>query len=174
MSDLKLLYYPDRRLRLIAKPVTEINKKIKKIINNMIYTMHQKEGIGLAATQVDIQLQIIVINVMQKKDTDLVLINPKILKKEGNISIQEGCLSIPEYRAFIPRFNYIKVQSIDQYGETIEIEAQSIMSICIQHEIDHLQGKLFIDYLSKFKKDRIKKKFEKFKKQQIKSLRESS
>ncbi|AEO08265.1 peptide deformylase [Buchnera aphidicola] len=164
MSCLQILYYPDTRLRLIAKPVTEINKNTKKIINNMIDTMHEKEGIGLAATQVNIQLQIIVINIMQKKDTNLVLINPKIIQKEGHISIQEGCLSIPEYRASIPRFNYIRVKSINQYGEKKEIEAKSIMSVCIQHEIDHLQGKLFIDYLSKFKKDRIEKKFQKLKK----------
>ncbi|AEO08828.1 peptide deformylase [Buchnera aphidicola str. Ak (Acyrthosiphon kondoi)] len=161
MSLLKILYYPDTRLRLIAKPVNEVNKKIKKIVNNMIDTMYQEEGIGLAATQVNIQLQIIVINTMEEEKNNLVLINPKIIKKEGNISIEEGCLSIPEYRASIPRYNYIKVQAINIYGEKIEIEAESILSICIQHEIDHLQGKLFIDYLSKFKRERIQKKIQK-------------
>ena len=132
----------------------------------MIDTMYQEEGIGLAATQVNIQLQIIVINTMEKEKNNLVLINPKIIKKEGSISIEEGCLSIPKYRTSVPRYNYIKVQAINFYGEEIEIETESIVSICIQHEIDHLKGKLFIDYLSKFKRDRIQKKIKKFKKMQ--------
>ncbi|CAL4326548.1 peptide deformylase [Buchnera aphidicola] len=164
MSFLKILYYPDERLRLIAKPVNKINKKIKNIASNMIDTMQKEEGIGLAATQVNIQLQIIVINKMEKNKNNLVLINPKIIKKSGNISIEEGCLSIPEYRASVPRANYIKVQAINLDGEKIEIETDSIISICIQHEIDHLKGKLFIDYLSKFKQERLKKKFEKIEK----------
>lgn len=163
MSFLKILYYPDARLRLIAEPVNKVNKKIQKIAKNMIDTMYKEEGIGLAATQVNIQLQIIVVNTTKNKN-NLVLINPEIIKKEGNISIEEGCLSIPEYRAFVPRSNYIKVQAINLYGEKIEIEAESIISICIQHEIDHLKGKLFIDYLSKFKRERIRKKCAKLKK----------
>ncbi len=168
MSLLKILYYPDKRLRLIAEPVNLINKKIQHIANNMIETMYKEEGIGLAATQVNIQLQIIVIHTMEKKQDHLVLINPKIIKKKGNISIEEGCLSIPEYRASVPRSNYIKVQAINLCGEKIEIEAHSIVSVCIQHEIDHLQGKLFIDYLSKFKKERIQKKFKKINKKRNK------
>jgi len=167
MSLFNILYYPDKRLRLIAKPVYEINQKIKNIAQNMINTMHHKEGIGLAATQVNIQLQIIVINTIDQKKNNLVLINPKIIKKEGNISIEEGCLSIPEYRASVSRSNYIQVQAINLNGEEIEIKAESIMSICIQHEIDHLQGKLFIDYLSELKRERIRKKFEKLKKLKI-------
>ncbi|ACL30286.1 peptide deformylase [Buchnera aphidicola str. APS (Acyrthosiphon pisum)] len=164
MSLLKILYYPDIRLRILAKPVKEINKKIQKIANDMIDTMYQEEGIGLAATQVNIPLQIIVVNTMEQKKNNLVLINPKIIKKEGDISIEEGCLSIPEYQASIPRSNYIQVQAVNLDGEKIEIEAKSILSICIQHEIDHLKGKLFIDYLSKFKRERIQKKFEKINK----------
>lgn len=172
MSVLKILYYPDHRLRLIAKPVKQINQKIKKIINNMIYTMHQEDGIGLAATQVNIQLQIIVTNTMSQQKKNLVLINPEIIYKEGHISIEEGCLSIPEYRASVPRFNYIKVQALNQNGEKIEMEATSIMSICIQHEIDHLKGKLFIDYLSQLKQERIKKKFKKlYKQKNIKGIK---
>ncbi|QCI20039.1 MAG: peptide deformylase [Buchnera aphidicola (Brevicoryne brassicae)] len=165
MSFLKILYYPDKRLRLKAKPINKIDTNIKNIAKNMIDTMYRKEGIGLAATQVNIQLQIIVIKKMEEQNNNLILINPVILKKEGQISIEEGCLSIPEYRAIIPRSNYIKVQAINIDGKKIEIEAQSIVSICIQHEIDHLHGKLFIDYLSKFKKDRIQKKFKKIEKQ---------
>lgn len=164
MSVLKILHYPDNRLRIVAKPIKKINKKIYEIAHNMIDTMIQEEGIGLAATQVNIQLQIIVINKIIEKKDNLILINPKIIEKEGNISIEEGCLSIPEYRAFIPRFDYIKVQAMNIKGKEIEIKANSILSICIQHEIDHLKGKLFIDYLSQFKKERLLKKIKKIKK----------
>lgn len=163
MSLLKILYYPDTRLRLIAKPIDKINQEIKKIANDMLDTMYEENGIGLAATQVNIQLQIIVVKKMETQKNNLILINPKIIKKEGSISIKEGCLSIPEYRAFIPRYNYIKVQAINLHGKKIEIEAKEIVSICIQHEIDHLEGKLFIDYLSKLKQERIQKKFQKIK-----------
>ncbi|WP_295164141.1 peptide deformylase [uncultured Buchnera sp.] len=164
MSVLKILQYPDQRLRLIAKPIKKITKEIHKIANNMIDTMYQEEGIGLAATQVNIQLQIIVINKINQKEDHLILINPKIIERKGTVSIEEGCLSIPEYRAFVPRFNYIKIQALNLNGDKKEIEADSILSICIQHEIDHLNGKLFIDYLSELKKERILKRINKIKK----------
>ncbi|WP_422667383.1 peptide deformylase [Buchnera aphidicola] len=164
MSSFKILHYPDQRLRNIAQPVNNINQEIYNIVNNMIKIMHQEEGIGLAATQINIPLQIIVINIIETKNTDLILINPKITDRKGLISIEEGCLSIPEYRAFIPRSNYIKIEAMNIYEKKIEIEAESILSICIQHEIDHLIGKLFIDYLSDLKKNRINKKFHKLKK----------
>ncbi|QCI25114.1 peptide deformylase [Buchnera aphidicola (Rhopalosiphum padi)] len=164
MSVLKILQYPDQRLRLIAKPIKKITKEIHNIANNMIDTMYQEEGIGLAAIQVNIQLQIIVINKINQKEDHLILINPKIIERKGSISIEEGCLSIPEYRAFVPRFNYIKIQALNLNGDKKEIEADSILSICIQHEIDHLNGKLFIDYLSELKKERILKRINKIKK----------
>ncbi|AYN24594.1 peptide deformylase [Buchnera aphidicola] len=164
MSVLKILHYPDPRLRLIAKPVSNITKEIRIIASNMIDTMYQEEGIGLAATQVNIQLQIIVINKTNQRENNLILINPKIIEKKGSSSIEEGCLSIPEYRAFVPRFNYIKIEAINLNGNKIKIEADSILSICIQHEIDHLNGKLFIDYLSALKKERFLKKIKKIKK----------
>ncbi|ANZ22681.1 peptide deformylase [Buchnera aphidicola (Diuraphis noxia)] len=170
MSVLKILHYPDTRLRLIAKPVKQVDKNIKNIISNMIDTMYQEEGIGLAATQVNIQLQIVVIKKMEEQKNNLILINPIIIQKKGHISIEEGCLSIPEYRAITPRSKYIKVQAINIYGKKIEVESESIISICIQHEIDHLNGKLFIDYLSQFKKDRIEKKFKKIQKKQENNL----
>lgn len=168
MSVLKILRYPNQQLRLIAKPVIKINSKVHNIIDNMIETMHQEEGIGLAATQVDIQLQIVVISKLDQKKDNLILINPKIIEKKGSISIEEGCLSIPEYRAFVPRSNYIKVQALNSHGNNIEIEANSLLSICIQHEVDHLQGKLFIDYLSELKKSRIQKKIKKINKRKNK------
>ena len=170
MSVLKILQYPDQRLRLIAKPIKKINQEIYNIANNMIDTMLQEEGIGLAATQVNIQLQIIVIQKTNQKRNNLILINPKIVEKKGNISIEEGCLSIPEYRALVPRFDYIKIQATNLNGNRIEMEAKSILSICIQHEIDHLNGKLFIDYLSELKRERLLKKINKIKKNRNKFL----
>ncbi|QIQ41493.1 MAG: peptide deformylase [Buchnera aphidicola (Aphis urticata)] len=164
MSVLKILQYPNPKLRLIAQPVNIITKEIKKLTCNMLDTMYEKEGIGLAAPQVNVQLQIVVISKENFKQDHLILINPKIVEKQGNISIQEGCLSIPEYRAFIPRSDYIKVKAINLFGKEIEIEAKSILSICIQHEIDHLQGRLFIDYLSLLKRERIEKKIKKYRK----------
>ncbi|QNS01672.1 MAG: peptide deformylase [Buchnera aphidicola (Pentalonia nigronervosa)] len=160
MSHFKILHYPDQRLRIVAKPVKNINKNIKNITKNMIYIMNQENGIGLAATQINVQLQIIVIyaTIKQKKNI-LTLINPQIIKKNGCISVEEGCLSIPEYRAFVPRSNYITVQAINLSGKNVKIEAESITSICIQHEIDHLNGKLFIDYLPTAQQQEIYKKF---------------
>ena len=164
MSVLKILEYPDKRLRIIAKPVLEVNKKIQIIIKNMFETMYYKDGIGLAATQVNIPLKIIVINKIDPLIHPLVLINPKIIKQSGTISTQEGCLSIPNYQARITRFNKITVSALNYFGQKIELHINSILSICIQHEIDHLQGKLFIDYLSHLKQQRILKKIKKQKK----------
>lgn len=164
MSVLKILQYPDSRLRIVAKPINIITQEIKKLAYNMLDTMYIKEGIGLAATQVNVHLQMIVISKENSKQENFILINPRIIKKQGNISIKEGCLSIPEYRAFIPRSDYIKVKAINLFGKEIEIEAHSILSVCIQHEIDHLQGKLFIDYLSLLKQERIEKKIRKINK----------
>lgn len=164
MSVLKILQYPDQRLRLIAKPINKITKAIKNLAYNMLDTMYTNEGIGLAATQVNIQLQMIVVSKENLKKEHLILVNPRIVEQKGNISIQEGCLSIPEYRAFIPRSDYIKVKALNLFGKEIEIEANSIFSVCIQHEIDHLKGKLFIDYLSLLKKERIEKKINKINK----------
>ncbi|ALD15420.1 peptide deformylase [Buchnera aphidicola (Aphis glycines)] len=161
MSVLKILQYPNSQLRCIAQPVSIITKEIKTFTYNMLDTMYENEGIGLAATQVNVQLQIVVISKENFKQDHLILINPKIIEKKGNVSIQEGCLSIPEYRDFVPRSDYIKVKATNLFGKEIEIEAKSILSICIQHEIDHLKGILFIDYLSSLKKERIKKKFQK-------------
>ncbi|HET9678739.1 MAG: peptide deformylase [Buchnera aphidicola (Tetraneura akinire)] len=157
MSILNLIYYPDNRLRTLSKPVKKIDKEIKKLISDMFETMYFNEGIGLAAPQVGINLEIITINLKKKKE--IVLINPKIIDQSLESSyLEEGCLSIPNQRAKIKRNNFIKIEALNILGKKIEISAQSLLSICIQHEIDHLNGKLFIDYLSNFKKERIKKK----------------
>ena len=158
MAILKILQYPDKRLRVIAKPVKIINQKIQKIIDDMFETMLHKEGIGLAATQVDIPLQIIVISKIQNTYNPLVLINPKIINQHGIIKTEEGCLSLPQHRAIIQRYKYITIQSLNYFGKSIEIKTNDMLSICIQHEIDHLIGKLFIDHLSLLKKNVIKKK----------------
>lgn len=163
MSVLKILKYPDDRLRIIAKPIWNVDKKIQTIIKNMFETMYYKNGIGLAATQVNIPLQIIVIDKIDSSlSNPLTLINPKIIKKNGFISTQEGCLSIPNYYAQIPRADKITVSALNYFGKKIEINTSSILSICIQHEIDHLLGKLFIDYLSNLKQQRIMKKIKKY------------
>lgn len=157
MSILKILYYPDKRLRIIAKVVKKIDKEILSIINSMLDTMYFLNGIGLAATQVNIHMQIIVIDISEKRNKPLIFINPKILEKSGLISVEEGCLSIPNQSTYIQRYKKIKISALDKYGSVIEITAKNLLSICIQHETDHLFGKLFIDYLSPIKRQLISK-----------------
>ncbi|XZQ55183.1 MAG: peptide deformylase [Arsenophonus sp.] len=147
MSLLNILYYPDERLRKVAKPVKKINAEIKDIVNNMFETMYKKEGIGLAATQINFHKRIIVIDISESHNKKLLLINPFILKKYGEIGIEEGCLSIPEQRAFVLRSKWIKIKALDINGNIFQLEADDLLAICIQHEIDHLNGKLFIDYI---------------------------
>lgn len=160
MSILKILNFPDKKLRIIAKPVKKINKTILKIIKDMFETMYNEKGIGLAATQVDVNLQIIVIDISDLQNNPLVLINPKILKKSNSlINMQEGCLSIPNHTESINRYKDIIVSAFDDNYSHLKIKASNLFSVCIQHEIDHLYGKLFIDYLSPLKRQRIYKKF---------------
>ncbi|MEQ4543383.1 MAG: peptide deformylase, partial [Pantoea agglomerans] len=135
------------------------------IVDDMFETMYAEEGIGLAATQVDIHQRIIVIDVSESREERLVLINPELLEKSGETGIEEGCLSIPEQRAFVPRAERVKVRALDREGKSFELEASELLAICIQHEIDHLEGKLFIDYLSPLKRQRIKNKLEKLARQ---------
>ncbi|MGP1930634.1 MAG: peptide deformylase [Arsenophonus sp. ET-YP4-MAG3] len=151
MSVLNILYYPDKRLRKIAKLVKKIDAKIQHIINDMFDTMYEEEGIGLAATQVNIHQRIIVIDISESRNEKLILINPVILKTYGKIEIEEGCLSIPKQRAFVPRAKWIKIKALDINGKIFKLEIDNLLAICIQHEIDHLNGKLFIDYLSVLK-----------------------
>jgi len=161
MSVLHILHFPDDRLRIHAKPVKEVNAHIKQIVDDMFETMYVEEGIGLAATQVDIHQRIIVIDVSEDRDQQLVLINPELLEKSGETGIEEGCLSIPEQRALVPRAERVKVRALDREGNPFELEADDLLAICIQHEMDHLVGKLFVDYLSPLKRQRIRQKMEK-------------
>ncbi|PWC14821.1 peptide deformylase [Brenneria roseae subsp. roseae] len=165
MSVLQVLHFPDERLRITAKPVKEVNADIQRIVDDMFDTMYEEEGIGLAATQVDIHQRIIVIDVSEERDQRLVLINPELLEKSGDTGIEEGCLSIPETRALVPRAERVKVRALDREGNAFELEADGLLAICIQHEMDHLVGKLFIDYLSPLKRQRIRQKLEKLAKQ---------
>lgn len=142
MSVLQVLHFPDERLRKIAAPVKEVNADIQRIVDDMFETMYAEEGIGLAATQVDIHQRIIVIDVSENRDQRLVLINPELLEKSGETGIEEGCLSIPEQRALVPRAAQVKIRALDREGKPFELEADDLLAICIQHEMDHLMGKL--------------------------------
>ena len=157
MSVLQVLHIPDERLRKVAKPVEEVNAEIQRIVDDMFETMYAEEGIGLAATH----QRIIVIDVSENRDERLVLINPELLEKSGETGIEEGCLSIPEQRALVPRAEKVKIRALDRDGKPFELEADGLLAICIQHEMDHLVGKLFMDYLSPLKQQRIRQKVEK-------------
>lgn len=161
MSVLQVLYSPDHRLRKIAEPVKKVNANTRIIIDDMFETMYAEEGIGLAATQVDIHQRIIVIDISNNRNHPRVLINPTLLEKRGNIRIKEGCLSLPKQRALVPRAGYVKVHALDCNGKLFKLEAEDLLAICIQHEMDHLVGTLFIDHLSSLKSQRIRKKLEK-------------
>ncbi|WP_419209139.1 peptide deformylase [Photobacterium leiognathi subsp. mandapamensis] len=163
MSVLQVLTFPDERLRTVAKPVEAITPEIQTIIDDMLETMYDEEGIGLAATQVDIHQRIVVIDISETRDQPMVLINPEITEKRGEDGIEEGCLSVPGARALVPRAAEVSVTALDRNGDTISFDADELLAICIQHELDHLAGKLFVDYLSPLKRQRIKQKLEKIK-----------
>ncbi|MCV2528802.1 MAG: peptide deformylase [Candidatus Lightella neohaematopini] len=156
MSILKILYFPNKLLKKKASLVSKIDRDINKIINDMFETMYISKGIGLAATQVSINKCIIVIDISKKHNQQLVLINPKIIKRTGKIIMEESCLSIPNISAPVIRSEKIILQSLNYYGKLFELQAESLLSVCIQHEIDHLNGLLFIDRLSLSKKNYIR------------------
>ena len=158
---LDILKYPDKRLRTIAKPVISVDKAIKKQVKDMFETMYAAPGIGLAATQVNFHQRIIVIDISDQCNEPICLINPEVIEKSGEIQCEEGCLSVPDYYENVIRANDIKVKALNQDGETFELEASEMLSVCIQHEIDHLDGILFVDHLSKLKQKRLKTKTEK-------------
>ena len=158
---LNILKYPDKRLRTIAKPVVSVDETIRQQVKDMFETMYEAPGIGLAATQVNFHQRIIVIDISDQCNEPICLINPEVIEKSGEIQWEEGCLSVPDYYENVIRANEIKVQALNQNGETFELEASEMLSVCIQHEIDHLDGILFVDHLSKLKQKRLKKKTEK-------------
>lgn len=158
MAILDILHFPDKRLRTVAKPVKEVDDSIRKLVDDMFETMYLAPGIGLAATQVNVHQQIIVIDVSENKEQPLCLINPEIINEEGTESCDEGCLSVPDVYEKVERAEKVTVKALDQNGEEYTLQANELLSVCIQHEIDHLKGKLFVDYLSPLKLQRIKKR----------------
>lgn len=165
MAILEVLHFPDDRLKKVAQPVQEITPATQIIIDNMLATMYAEEGIGLAAVQVNILQRIVVIDTSEKRNQPLTFINPVITATSGESGIEEGCLSVPESRAFIPRAEFVTVTALDRDGNEFTLETDGLLAICLQHELDHLNGKLFIDYLSPLKQQRIRKKLEKLARQ---------
>lgn len=163
MSVLQVLTLPDDRLRTVAKPVKEVTPEIQKFVDDMIETMYDEEGIGLAATQVDFHQRIVVIDISETRDEPMVLINPEIIEKRGEDGIEEGCLSVPGARALVPRAAEVTVKALDRDGKEYTFDADDLLAICVQHELDHLEGKLFVDYLSPLKRKRIQDKLAKIK-----------
>ena len=161
MSILTILEFPDERLRKKAAVVKTVDDKIKKLVDDMLETMYQSHGVGLAATQVDIHQRVIVIDVSEEKDAPLFLINPEIIEKDGIKESEEGCLSVPGFFEKVKRAEHIRVKALNREGQSFEFEARDLLAVCVQHEIDHLNGKLFVDYISSLKRQRIKKKLEK-------------
>jgi peptide deformylase len=162
MAILEILEYPDKRLRTIAKPVTEVTDNLRKVIDDMFETMYEAPGIGLAATQVNVHLRIVTMDLSEDKDEPLVFINPEVTVLDGELeSMQEGCLSVPGFYEDVTRIEHCLVKALDRNGEPFELEARGLLAVCIQHEIDHLEGKLMVDYLSPLKRNRIKSKLEK-------------
>ena len=161
MPTLEILHYPNPRLRNSAKPVEKFDKELEEFAENMLETMYHSSGIGLAATQVGVSQRVIVIDVSEDRDQPLCLINPEILEQEGEEVSEEGCLSVPSVYEKVARAERVKIKAQDKSGESIEMDASGVLAVCIQHEIDHLDGKLFIDYLSGLKRQRIRKKMEK-------------
>jgi peptide deformylase len=158
MARLPILEYPDPRLRIRAEPVTKVDAEIKQIAADMLETMYAAPGIGLAATQVDFHKRLIVLDISEERNRPYCLINPEIVEREGAINSEEGCLSVPGTFDYVDRARKIKVRALDTDGEPFELEAEDALAVCIQHEMDHLEGKLFVDYLSEMKRQRLKKK----------------
>ena len=161
MARLEILEFPDPRLRTRAAPVGEVDASIRQLVDDMLETMYDAEGIGLAATQVDVHKRVVVMDISEARNEPRVLINPEIELLGGSVDSQEGCLSVPGYYESVDRNESIRLRALDRDGSPYELEAEGLLAVCIQHECDHLLGKLFVDYLSGLKRQRIRKKLEK-------------
>lgn len=168
MALLEILNYPDDRLHTVAKPVKVVDDSIRQLIKDMAETMYAAPGIGLAATQVDQHIQLLLVDTSETKDDLKVFINPKIIGTDGEQDYEEGCLSVPGVYETVTRAENIKVQALDANGKPFTLNADGLLSVCIQHEMDHLLGKVFVDYLSNFKRNRIKTKMKKLKRERNK------
>jgi peptide deformylase len=158
MARLPILEYPDPRLRIRAEPVTKFDIELKTLVADLFETMYAAPGIGLAATQVDVHKRLLVCDIGAESKQPYCLINPEIVSAEGKTNSEEGCLSVPEYYDFVDRAAVIRVRAFDTEGKPFELTAEGMLAVCIQHEMDHLEGKLFVDYLSELKRERLKKK----------------
>jgi peptide deformylase len=161
MALLSILHYPDPRLYRIAAPVEQVNDRIRQLVRDMAQTMYAAPGIGLAATQVDVHEQVIVMDVSETHDRLQVFINPRILEARGEAESEEGCLSVPGIYEQVTRAQWIKVRALDTQGKPFTLEAEGLLGVCIQHEMDHLKGKVFVEYLSRLKQSRIAAKLKK-------------
>ncbi|MDH5649937.1 MAG: peptide deformylase [Gammaproteobacteria bacterium] len=161
MAIRNILHYPDSRLRTQAKPVPEVDDAIRQLIDDMAETMYDAPGIGLAATQINVHLRIVVIDITREHNQLHVFINPEIIDRQGEETMEEGCLSVPGIYEPVTRAEKITVKALDKNGAPFELEVEGLLAVCIQHEIDHLDGKVFVDYLSRLKQQRIQKKLEK-------------
>ncbi|HEV2430249.1 MAG TPA: peptide deformylase [Burkholderiales bacterium] len=161
MSRLNILRYPDARLHKAAAPVTVFDDSLRKLVADMVETMYAAPGIGLAAIQVDVAKQVIVVDVSERRDSLVVLVNPEILEATGVSDIEEGCLSVPGIYELVERAERVKVRAHDQSGKPFTLEAQGLLAVCIQHEMDHLKGKVFVEHLSQLKQQRIRAKLAK-------------
>ena len=169
-----ILEYPDPRLRTKAQPVSEFTPALRALADDLLETMYAAPGIGLAATQIDVHQRMIVIDVSEERDQPLVLVNPEILAREGSTRVEEGCLSVPEIFEEVERATHVRLRYQDLSGERIERECDELLAVCVQHEIDHLEGKLFVDYLSDLRRERIRKKLEKERKEKSARARGSA
>ncbi|HET9735598.1 MAG TPA: peptide deformylase [Burkholderiales bacterium] len=161
MPLLNILRYPDARLHKVASPVTVFDESLKKLVGDMTETMYAAPGVGLAATQVDVHKQVIVLDVSERHDSLVVLVNPEIVEATGVSDIEEGCLSVPGVYDIVERAERVKVRAFDQNGNPFTLEAQGLLAVCIQHEMDHLKGKVFVEHLSQLKQQRVRAKLAK-------------
>ncbi len=161
MALLKIVHYPDPRLRKVAQPIANVDDEIRTLIGDMAETMYAAPGIGLAATQVDRHVRLILVDISETKDDLQVFINPEIIEASGKSEHEEGCLSVPGIYDTVTRPERIRVRALNSQGQPFELEADGLLAVCIQHEIDHLEGKVFVEYLSRLKQDRILKKMKK-------------
>ena len=157
MARLSILRYPDSRLYTVARPVTEVDERIRRLVDDMLETMYDAEGVGLAATQVDVHERVIVIDTSEARDTPIVLINPELIETSDEMMLgDEGCLSVPEIYDKVKRHARVTVRALNRDGQSYEFTAEGLLSVCVQHEMDHLLGKVFVEYLSPLKRSRIK------------------
>jgi len=161
MAIRDILHYPDPRLRNRAEPVERVDDAIRQLLDDMLETMYAAPGIGLAAIQVNVPIRAITIDISERSDRPLCLVNPEIVERDGSVETEEGCLSVPGIYESVQRAERIRARGLDRDGQTVELEADGLLAVCVQHEIDHLDGKLFVDHLSQLKRQRIRKKAQK-------------